>query len=614
MSDHKVERRLSAVMVADVAGYSRHMGADEAGTRSRFNSLLERVIQPTVARHGGRIVKTSGDGLLLEFPSIVSSVQCALDWQSGIDAAQDATPPAERLAFRIGINLGDVIVEGDDIHGDGVNTAARLEALADPGGIALSLSARDQVRDKLAIDLIDMGEVEVKNILRPIRLFMVGAEGVARRPPVSPRRRWRMPALALALLAGLGVLGWVWIGPGDGPDSAALAVPDKPSLVVLPFRSAPDDAARWTAESIVQDITSNLSQVSGLFVISAGSAFAYRDGTATPQQIAAELGVRNVVQGTIRSQGETLMASVEMIDGRSGATIWQQDFEQTSGNSFALREDIARSVARELAVNVSRSSAASRPTANEQAYQLWYRASRAINRAPSPGAFDHASVLAQSALQLDPGFGRAKGVLAYIETQKGYFSFTPDRPAALARGLVLAEEAIALAPEDWYVHEMHGISLMNLRRYEDAVAAFDTALDLHPASEATLVRSALPLLFLGRADEAERRLLTAIRLNPHYRWDAPNFLGMAYFEQERYAEAAARLDEAAGLNPGFIGNMVWRAAAHAQLGNDETARAVAAELMEAAPNWSISKNFVQIKDPAVQSRLDDGLRKAGLPE
>ncbi|GGH40396.1 Adenylate cyclase, class 3 [Cribrihabitans marinus] len=613
MTESRATRRLAAVLAADIVGYSRHMGRDELATRSRFNALMDSVIRPAVARFGGRIVKLLGDGLLVEFASVVDAVDCATAWQHEVARSNAADTDVPQLVFRIGVNLGDVIVEGDDIHGDGVNVASRLESLADPGGIVLSRAARDQVRDKIDIPLDDLGEIEVKNIARPVRAFKIGHN---REPAPVARRRWPLAAAAAVLLAVALVWLQPWIRLSEARAIAAmeLPLPSKPSVAVMPFRNQAGEPGELAADVIARDVTDSLSLVSGLFVISSSSTFSYKESTATPQQVSRELGVRNIVQGTVRGTGGDFRVAVEIVDGVNGATIWREEFQQSGSDSFKLKEDISHSIARILAQNIARSSAPGRSTFSDEAYTLWYRASREIGKAPSKSGFSFAKALAESALAIDPEFGRALAVLAYIDTQNGYFGFVDDRQGAMRKGLEKARNAVRLAPDDWYVHEMLGFSLMNVRAYEDAVAAFDVAIGLAPSSDSTLIRSALPLLFLGRPDEAEARLLTAMRINPLYDWAPVNFLAMAYYEQGRFPEAVEKFDEAARLNPGFIGNMVWRAAAHAQVGNQETAERIAARLLEKAPGWTISSNFVQIRDPAMQALLDDGLRKAGLPE
>lgn len=597
------------------------MGEDETGTRARFNHLMDAVIAPAVTGYNGRIVKQTGDGILAEFPSVVDAVRAAMQWQREVARLNAAGSPRQ-LTFRIGINLGDIIVEGDDIHGDGVNIAARLEPLAEPGGICLSRAARDQVRDRLDNELVDMGEIEVKNIARPIRAFRIAGQASAepQTPTGRPTKR-RNPFTFTLIAAALAAIGAMAVLQPWKPDAETAAIanlklplPDKPSVVVMPFSAPPGEDRQLLAESIVQDVTTYLSQVSGLFVIASSTSFSYRDKDITPQQVSQDLGVRNVVQGHLRGTGEDLNVTIQMVDGINGTTVWTEAFSRTTGTTFDLKESVARSIARELAVNVTRSSAPQRLTDSEEAYNFWYRASRTTNVAPTAENFDYARIMAESALFIDPQFGRAKAVLAYITTQNGYFGFVPDRKAAVDHGLTLARQAVELAPNDWYTNEILGFALMNTRQYEEAVKVFDRAIELAPFNSSVLVRSCLPLLFLGRAKEAERRLTTAMRINPVYTWTTANFLAMAYYEQGRWDEAVVRFDEAARLNPGFIGNMVWRAAAHAQAGNQEIAEQVAAELLAKAPDWTISGNFVQIKDPGIMALLNDGLRKAGLPE
>lgn len=623
MSDQKVERRLAAVLAADVVGYSRLIGLDEAGTRARFNDAMDQVIIPALGAHSGRLVKTLGDGVLAEFASVVDAVTCAIAMQDRMQPLAAAAPEGQGLVFRIGVNLGDIIIEGDDIHGDGVNVAARLEALADPGGICISRAARDQVRDRLDIALTDLGEVQVKNIARPIRAFAVGDGGGALSiahgagaTPKGTRRIW-IVAAALIALAAAGFGGWSVL---NAPETAkvenmAFPLPDRPSLAVTPFRvSGDDEAAGVLAEALAEDVTAKLAQVSGLFVISSSAMLEYRDRIVSPKTVAEELGVRNVVTGAVRETADGYRVGVEIVDAISGQAVFSGDFTGGRQALFELQEDISAAIARELAANLPRTAVAAPTTASAEAYLLWYRGSRYFNVAPRPDTMSAARALAQRSLAIDPGFGRAQALLAYIRTQEGYFRFVENWREALQEGYDLAKTAVATAPDDWYAQEALAFATMNLRRYEESLAVFDRAISLAPAQPSTLTTSALPLLFLGRPDEAIRRLRTARRLNPFHNWSVPQFLGMGLYMKEDYAAAMVELDAAARLNPNFVGNLLWRAATHAQLGQQEKAAGVVAAILKINPNASISGGFIQISDPAMMARFEDGLRKAGLPE
>lgn len=318
MNQGRAERRLAAVLAADVVGYSRMMGVDELGTRARFNQSLSDVIAPLIAAHRGRLVKELGDGLLVEFASVVDAVECAMGVQAEMPDFNAGRPDVEHIIYRIGVNLGDIIIEGDDIHGDGVNVAARLEAMAAPGGICLSRAARDQIRDRLDVSLTDLGEVEVKNIARPVRVFTIDGQVVTSprpgaAPNSTPKKRPLKIAAAALLLALVGLAGWNFLPTTDraDPDNMAFPLPDRPSVAVLPFRAAGgDEAVSVLAEALAQDVTAKLAQVSGLFVISSNATFTYGDRIVSPKIVAEELGVRNVVTGLARETADGVSVGV----------------------------------------------------------------------------------------------------------------------------------------------------------------------------------------------------------------------------------------------------------------------------------------------------------------
>ena len=622
MTGPRAERRLAAVLAADAVGYSRMMGVDETGTRARFNENLDTVIGPLIAIHKGRLVKELGDGLLVEFASVVDAVECAIAIQDAMPAFNEGLRDDQHIIYRIGVNLGDVIIEGDDIHGDGVNVAARLEALAEPGGVCLSRAARDQIRDRLDVALTDLGEVEVKNIVRPVRVFAIGGQSAkppipARPAPGSARPRRLIGAALALLLAALGFAVWQLAPSADraDPDNMAFPLPDQPSLAVMPFRAVgADEDVGILAEALAQDVAAKLARVSGLFVISSNATFAYGDRTVSPKVVAEELGVRNVVTGLARQTSDGVSVAVEIVDAISGQTVFSGDFAGRTQSFFELQEEVASAIARELAVNLPRTAASGRATASAEAYLLWYRGARFFNEAPRPDTMSAARALAQRSLALDPGFGRAQALMAYLRTQEGYFRFVDDWRDALDEGYELGKLAVEAAPDDWYAHEALAFATMNLRRYEEALAVFDKAIDLAPAQPTTLTTSALPLLFLGRPDEALKRLRTAKRLNPFHNWNVPQFMGMGHYMKEDYEAALVELETSARLNPNFIGNLLWRAATHGQLGQRDKAAEAVDAILKINPKATVAGGFIQISDPAIMARFEEGLRKAGLPE
>ena len=621
MSDERAMRRLAAILVADVVGYSLRMGRDEAGTRAQLNAVLEGVVQPALEGHRGRMFKTTGDGFLAEFGSVVDAVDCAVEVQKALEDLAKAEP--DHLQFRIGINLGDVIVEGDDVHGDGVNVAARLEGHAKPGGICISRSARDQIRDKVPYRIQDMGEIQVKNIERPIRAFhvMTGAGLTAAPAKVrsGPRRRTGMAVAAIVII--LAIVGAVlWLKPWAGPFEAVsvadmkLPLPGTPSVAILPFSASSGQKDEQAfADAITQDLTRSLARVPGLFVIARDSMRGFAGDKVTPARVAEDLGVRHIVRGTLRQSGNRVRVDAELIDTLSGRIVWSNRFERASDDVFELQDALVYGLASRLSIDLVRTKDRRRFTSSPEAFFLWMKADH-ISWINTPETYAEARALAKEALRIDPGFTRAVSVLAFIESQAGYFRVADQPKEALERGLGMARKAAEAEPDDWYPKAVLAQALMNTRRYEEADAVYSRAIEMEPAHPRLLTRAALPSIFLGRGAEAEKRLRVAVRLNPHGGWLADQLLGQALYLQERYPEAAEMLAAARKKNPKFIGNMWWRAATYGQLGNREKAAEAVAEILARMPNAQISTSFIQITDKDAMNRFRDGLRAAGLPE
>lgn len=359
MAEAKPQRRLAAILAADVVGYSKLMGEDEEGTLAALTAHSKEFIEPGIAAHQGRLVKTTGDGLLVEFASVVDAVRCAVAVQDGMRARNAQTPETKRILFRIGINLGDVIAQDDDVFGDGVNVAARLEGLANPGGICISRAARDQVRDKLDYQLEDLGEVEVKNIARPVRAFNVLFDGnspiVANRP--ASRRLQAISAAAVCVCVVIAGGLWWWSQaermPPASSGKSALTLPDKPSIAVLPFDNASSDKEQeYFSDGVTEDIITDLSKISGLFVIARNSTFTYKGKLVKARQIGEELGVRYVLQGSVRRTQDKMRITAQLIDAATGGHLWAERYDRELKDVFAVQTEVAQQVAKALAVTL----------------------------------------------------------------------------------------------------------------------------------------------------------------------------------------------------------------------------------------------------------------------
>jgi adenylate cyclase len=410
-----MERRLAAVLIADVAGYGRLSQADEEGTRARFQADLREVFEPTIAAHHGRLVKTMGDGLLVEFHSVVDAVRCAIEVQRA-KAERNAGLPAERrMEFRIGINLGDVIVEGDDIHGDGVIIAERLQALADPGGVLISGTAYDHVGTKLEVGYEFLGEQPVKNIDKPVRayrLLMSPDDAGKTIGVVKPTTRsWRLPAIAatLAVVIAAGIAAWrIGEKPPEEPPVAVLP-PDGPSIAVLPFKNMSGDAEQgYLADGLTEDVTTDLARVPGLLVISRNAAFQYKDKIVDPAKVAAELRVRYILEGSIRRVGDELRINAQLIDGETGLHEWAERFDGTWADVFTLQDNVIQNVVNALELRlVPGQTAAQAPggTGNPAAYDAYLQGLELVWR-DTPGDLAKAVPHLEKAIALDPNYGK----------------------------------------------------------------------------------------------------------------------------------------------------------------------------------------------------------------
>jgi adenylate cyclase len=403
VSEARVERRLAAILAADVAGYSRLMGEDEEGTLAALRAVRRELADPKIAEHRGRIVKTTGDGLLVEFASVVDAVRCAVEVQREMIARNAATPAERRIEFRMGINVGDIIIEDGDIFGDGVNIVARLEALAKPGGICLSAAAYEQVRDRLDLAFDDLGEQQVKNIARPVHVFAVR---VGPRAGACP---WQGTGGPLA-------------GGTPALQPTPLPLPDKPSLAVLPFQNLTGDAEQeYFVDGMVEEITTAIARLPWLFVIARNSAFTYKGKAVGVKQVAQELGVRYVLEGSVRKAGNRVRITGQLIDTATGAHIWADRFDGGLDDIFELQDQVASGVAGAIEPKLRQSEierASRKPTANLTAYDLYLRALAQSYRYTDKGVAE-AVVLAQQALAIDPSYAPAAALVAGVGGSSG---------------------------------------------------------------------------------------------------------------------------------------------------------------------------------------------------
>jgi adenylate cyclase len=527
-------RRLAAILAADVAGYSRLMGADEEGTHERLKAHLGQLVDPKIKEHRGRIVKNTGDGMLAEFSSVVDAVRCAAEVQRGMIDREPMVSDERRIRFRIGINLGDVIAEDGDIFGDGVNVAARLEALAEPGGICVSGTVRDQVRDKLPYALDDMGEQSVKNIARPVRVYALRPEAVADLPARSvrfeaSRRRptvlFAIAAAAAAALVVAVIAWWVWPGARSSPTATVAGAPagmsiaqplvaPRLSIVVLPFINLSDDKEQqYFADGITEDLTTDLSRIAHSLVISRNSAFTYKDKPVNAKQIGRELGVRYVLEGSVQRSGKQVRVNAQLIDAETDTHVWAERFERDIGDLFALQNEItgriANSLGRELIV-----AEAARSTANPDALDYIFRGRAALSKAVTRDNFAEAIGLFERALALDPRSAEAQRLLANALVGRVLGGMTDTEAADVTRAEGLIAQALAASPRAPFAHYVKGLLLRQQGLPEEAILEFEMVLRSYPNATGALFQLGWCKMMTGSINEVIPLAEQTIRLSP----------------------------------------------------------------------------------------------------
>jgi TolB-like protein len=588
LAAERVQRRLTAILAADVAGYSRLMGLDEAGTARTLHEHRV-VVDPIVASFGGRIVKTTGDGVLLEFPSIVAAVDCAVVVQNLMRERNRDVPEERRMLFRIGINLGDVLIDGDDILGDGVNIAARLEGIAEPGGICVSDDVNRQVSGKLDVSFEDMGNQQLKNITRPVHAYR------ARFVDVPASRT-----------------------------SASPPLPDKPSIAVLPFTNMSGDPEQdYFADGMVEDIITALSHFKALFVIARNSSFTYKGRAVDVKQIGRELGVRYVLEGSVRTAANRVRITGQLVDTATGAHLWADRFDGGLGDIFDLQDRVTESVVGAIAPAVEKAEierAKRKPTESLDAYTLYLRGLARLYQFANRQANDEALRLFNSAIELDPDFAAAYGRAAscYVAAKiNGWISDTANEIAEVTR---LAQRAVELGKDDAIALAASGWALaFVVLDLEVGAALIDRALVLNSNLAVAWNCGGWVKIWLGEPESAIERFARAMRLSPLDPLVAAMRAGTAFahFLLGRYDQAASWAAMALQDNPDFQTALRIQAASNAMAGRPEQARQAVARLRQLNPALHVSslKNVMGPFQRAEDlSRYEEALRRAGLPE
>jgi adenylate cyclase len=592
MSEGRVERRLAAILAVDVAGYSRLMGEDEEGTLAALRAVRRELGDPKIAEHRGRIVKTTGDGLLVEFASVVDAVRCAVEVQREMAARNATVPAARRIEFRMGVNVGDIIIEDGDIFGDGVNIAARLEALAEPGGICLSAAAHEQVRDKLDFSFEDMGDQQVKNIARPVRTHRVVVGSTAQ--PIS--------AAAAA--------------------ATEPSLPEKPSLVVLPFQNLTGDAEQeYFVDGMVEEITTAIARLPWLFVIARNSAFTYKGKAVDVKQVARELGVRYVLEGSVRKAGNRVRITGQLIDSTTGAHIWADRFDRALDDIFELQDQVASSVAGAIEPKLRQSEierAIRKPTANLTAYDLYLRALAQSYRFIEEDRAE-AVVLARQALAIDPSYAPAAALVGWCQARQRAMGWRALSDQDIGEACRLARQALAAERDDAETISQAAYTLFYLAgEAAIAAAALDRALALNPnAALAWLIRGNIHAL-CNQPEPAIEAIERARRLSPFdpYTANYAHTIAIAHLAARRLDQAIEWADRTLHDQPRMATTMRLKVAALAHLGRLDEAHAELSRLLVINPKLTIAgfRAYAHFFSPEVLELYVTGLRLAGLPE
>jgi TolB-like protein/class 3 adenylate cyclase len=597
LTDNHVERRLAAILAADVAGYSRLMGTDEEGVLAQFKAARRSVVDPSIAAHRGRIVKTTGDGMLVEFASAVDAARCAVEVQRGMTERNSAVPKVRRIEFRIGIHVGDIIIDDNDIFGDGVNIAARLEGIAEPGGVCISDDAQRQIRGKVDIAFEDIGPQNLKNITEPMRA-------------------WRMQVDANASAAAS-------IRPAETPQP--LALPDKPSIAVLPFHNMSGDPEQdYFADGIVEDIITALSRFKALFVIARNSSFTYKGRAVDVKQVGRELGVRYVLEGSVRNAANRVRITGQLVDTATGAHLWAERFDGGLGDIFDLQDQVTERVVGAIAPAVEKAEierAKRRPTESLDAYGLYLRGAATFYqsyRFRNSASLNEALRLFYRAIELDPDFASAYGMAARCYSQRKASGWMIDREKEIAETARLAHRAGELGEDDALALCTAGIALAFVVGDLDNAAAFtDRAILLNPNLVWTWLFGGWVRAFLGEPDVAIDRQARAMRLSPldPTLYNMQTGTALAHLLGGRFDDASLWSERALRDHNYFLAASI-AAASNALGGRLEEAQHAMERVRQIDPALRISNvgDLFPLRRPEDRARLIDGLRKAGLPE
>ncbi|PBB82753.1 adenylate/guanylate cyclase domain-containing protein [Mesorhizobium sp. WSM3879] len=584
-------RKLAAILAADVVGYSRLASEDEDRTLARLRALRSDLIDPIIAVHNGRVIKRTGDGALVEFRSVVDAVRCAIEVQNGMVERNAGVPQDRRIEFRIGIHLGDVVEECDgDLMGDGVNIASRLEGVAAPGAICLSEDAYRQVKARLDLSVSDLGSTQLKNIAEPIRVYSLQVGSAGTKAAATPETAASRPATA---------------------------APPKLSIAVLPFANMSGDAEQdYFADGISEDIITALSKLSQLFVIARNSSFTFKGQNVHVQEVGSKLGVRHVLEGSVRKSGNRVRITAQLIDAASGGHLWAERFDRDLTDIFAVQDDVTQQIVGALALNLTegdRQRLAPEYARNTQAYdyfmrgrELWHRLTKETNVA--------ARDLLQRAIELDPKFASAHAFLALTHGLDYLNRWSASPPESMAQAEEAATRAVTLDDSDPWAHWALAIVKLYTRRHDEAIDEAEHAIALNPNFAEGHVILGEALHYSGRSEEALESYARGKTLNPYFPDVLLHFQALASFQLGRYEEAVDLLLQRLARNAVTDVSRALLAASYGHLGRFAEAREAWQEVLRVNPDYSLDyrRKVLPYKNPADFELIVDGLRKAGI--
>jgi adenylate cyclase len=596
LTGERVERRLAAILAADVAGYSRLMGIDEEGTLARLKAVRKALVDPTIATHRGRIVKTTGDGMLVEFSSAVDAVRGAVEVQSGMAEQNASVPQDVRIEFRIGIHVGDIIIDDNDIFGDGVNVAARVENECEPGGVCVSGNAFEQFRGKTNFTFDDLGEKKLKNIERPVRLYAVrGAASIATRTTTT-------------------------VSPMSSDDSRPLPLPDKPSIAVLPFQNmSADPEQEYFADGMVEDIITELSRIKGLLVIARNSSFTYKGQSVDIKKVAAELGVRYVLEGSVRRAGNRIRVTAQLIEAQAGGHVWAERYDRDIVDIFDLQDEITRSLVSTIQTEMIllEGSLAERTTTPN--FKIWDMAKRAYPQfyGLTRESLTKAGGLARAMIAADPTSPEGHRLLSLVDSHFVFMGFAEEPENLKKEALDSIQTALRIAENNEHSNWGLGIALGFLdEKYDEAGAAFKRAIEINPNFSLAYGSYGTVLAYAGRAEESIEKTQYAIRLNPRdpsifFRYSG---LSIAYFILSEFEQSLKWAQLSIKRKPDWWMAQALLTASLVQLGRKNEALESAKALLQKAPKISLHTLPIEPVRPAAAKKLFyESLSEAGIP-